>query len=130
LARSGQSQDQVADLPIVAELNTTNKSAGINCTAGTIADGAGHSTPFSFGKTSVVWTVGGGVEGQLWDRWTWKVEYLFLELDEPGSSGGVQTSIPCFVVGRIGCGATPITAEIDPRFKDNIARLGINYKFN
>jgi outer membrane immunogenic protein len=95
--------------------------------SGIITDGA-NSTSFSFGKTSTGWTAGGGLEGQLWDRWTWKVEYLYLELDEPSSSGAIQTAIPCPVVRRGVCGP-PITAEIDPTFKDNIVRLGINYKW-
>ncbi len=96
--------------------------------SGNITDGT-NTTSFGFGKTSTGWTAGGGVESHFWDRWTWKVEYLFLELDEPSSSGAIQTSIPCpnGFRGRV-CNNN-ITANIDPRFQDNIVRLGLNYKW-
>ena len=50
------------------------------------------TTPFSFSKTSVGWTAGGGVEGHLAGNWTWKVEYLFMTFDEP--SGTVTDADP------------------------------------
>ena len=42
--------------------------------------------PVSISKTKAGWTVGVGVEAALWDRWTWKVEYLYMDL------GGFDTS--------------------------------------
>jgi outer membrane immunogenic protein len=85
-----------------------------NITNGVITDG------FSFSKTSVGWTAGGGVEGHLTGNWTWKVEYLFLTLDEP--SGMALTTIPS---GRVGTTNT----QFDPIFTDNIVRAGLNYKW-
>ena len=88
---------------------------------GTISN-AVTTTGFSLSKTSVGWTAGGGIEGQLTGNWTWKVEYLFLALDEP--SGTFSTTIlPPFR------GTGPNTTNIDPIFTDNIVRAGINYKW-
>jgi len=83
-------------------------------TNGVITDG------FSFSKTSLGWTAGGGVEGHLTGNWTWKVEYLFLTLDEP--SGTALTTIPS---GRVGTTNT----IFDPIFTDNIVRAGLTYKW-
>lgn len=86
------------------------------------------STPFSFRTTSVGGTVGAGVEGQLFGNWTWRVEYLFMELREP--SGSVITYNGPFVTCASGPGCVgPIRITVDPIFTDNIVRGGINYKF-
>jgi outer membrane immunogenic protein len=80
------------------------------------------TTGFNFSKTSAGWTAGGGIEGQLTGNWTWKVEYLFLTLNEP--SGSVLTTI--LPPGR-GFGGNNV--QFDPVFTDNIVRGGINYKW-
>jgi outer membrane immunogenic protein len=79
------------------------------------------TTSFNFSKTSLGWTAGGGVEGHLTGNWTWKVEYLFLSLDEP--SGTVVTTI---AAPRGGGTNNPV---LDPIFTDNIVRAGLNYKW-
>ncbi len=70
------------------------------------------TTSFNFSKTSVGWAAGGGFESHLTGNWTWKVEYLFLSLDEP--SGTVVTTI---AAPRGGGTNNPV---IDPIFTDNI----------
>lgn len=56
-----------------------------------------------------VWTIGGGVEALLWDRWSVKLEYLYLDTGTISSTvGGVAFS---------------------SRVKDNIVRAGLNYHF-
>jgi outer membrane immunogenic protein len=90
--------------------------------SGTVSDSL-TSTGFNFSKTSVGWTAGGGVEGHLTGNWTWRVEYLFLTLDEP--SGTVSTSIsPPPVRNPPGT-----TNNFDPIFTDSIVRVGLNYKW-
>jgi outer membrane immunogenic protein len=79
------------------------------------------SSAFSLSKTSIGWTAGGGVEGHITGNWTWKLEYLFLTLDEP--SGSVLT--PIVPIGRGGT----TTTNYDPIFTDNIVRAGLNYKW-
>jgi outer membrane immunogenic protein len=81
------------------------------------------TTAFNFSKTSVGWTVGGGVEGQLSGNWTWKVEYLFLALDEP--SGTVLTTVTPPPIRQ----PPGTTVNLDPLFTDSIVRAGINYKW-
>jgi outer membrane immunogenic protein len=47
-------------------------------------NGAGAA---SFSATKVGYAVGGGVEAGLWDRWTLKAEYLFVDFSRSNSSG-------------------------------------------
>ncbi len=90
--------------------------------SGTITDTL-TSTGFNFSKTSVGWAAGGGIEGQLSGNWTWKLEYLFLTLNEP--SGLAVTSVtPPPIRNPPGT-----TNNIDPIFTDSILRVGLNYKF-
>ena len=89
------------------------------------------STGFSINKVSVGWTAGAGIEGRLSDHWTWKAEYLFMELQEP--SGTVATSIfhnPGCVPG-VNCigGNGNNTVIIDPWFMNSIVRVGFDYKW-
>ena len=69
---------------------------------------------FSQSKTKTGWTLGGGVEGALAGNWTWKAEYLYLDL---GSNSG---SVPDNFGG---------TVSWNTKFTDNIVRAGLNYRF-
>jgi len=93
--------------------------------SGVITNGVA-ATSFNISRTSVGWTAGGGIEGQLIGNWTWKLEYLFLALEEP--SGTVATSITSCTIVRI-CGGGNVNNQIDPLFTDSIFRGGINYKW-
>jgi outer membrane immunogenic protein len=73
------------------------------------------STAFSSSTTQVGWTVGGGVEWALWESWTAKLEYLYMDL------GTVNNSFAA--VGPF----TTITTS--SRITDNIFRGGLNYRF-
>ena len=62
-----------------------------------------------FGNTSdskIGWTVGGGVEAAIAGPWTAKVEYLYVDLGHPDSVFGS-----------------------DAKFKTNVVRAGLNYRF-
>jgi outer membrane immunogenic protein len=80
-------------------------------------------------KTSVGFVVGGGAEGRLlyWmpSNWTWKVEYLYLDL------GSLDTSTSFALFPPSGTIFTPATGTITThtRFTDNVVRVGLNYKF-
>jgi outer membrane immunogenic protein len=89
--------------------------------SGSISDTV-FTSGFNFSKTSVGWAAGGGVEGHLTGNWTWRVEYLFLTLEEP--SAVVATTIPS--PNRGGGTNNPM---IDPIFTDSIVRVGLNYKW-
>jgi outer membrane immunogenic protein len=71
------------------------------------------SAAFSHAGVNTGWTVGGGIEGVAWDpRWTWKVEYLYLDLGtiDPAVSSG-------------------LTTHITSKFTDNVVRGGLNFHF-
>lgn len=65
---------------------------------------------FNYSKTSAGWTLGAGLEGRAWaTNWTWKIEYLYLDL---GSAG---VSVP---------GLSVHTTDVT----DHIVRVGLNYR--
>jgi opacity protein-like surface antigen len=74
------------------------------------------------------YTVGGGVEGKFFSwlpaNWSWKLEYLYLDL------GSLNYSAP---VGGIFPFVFPLpvsgTIAMHTHFNENIVRVGLNYKF-
>jgi len=75
------------------------------------------AAPFSADNTQVGWTVGAGLEASLGGNWTGKIEYLYLDLGRFNTSAVLLANAP------------PIRANISSRITDNIARVGINYRF-
>jgi outer membrane immunogenic protein len=75
------------------------------------------TTAFSHNVTRAGWTVGGGLEGRLWDNWTGKIEYLYMDL---GTVSGTVSPAPAALL---------VGANYSSRITDNILRVGINYKF-
>ena len=77
---------------------------------------------FNQSSTKVGWTVGGGIEGAVpwttWNlpNWTWKVEYLYVNLGSISGSG-FDTDF-----------GGPYTWNA--KFTDNILRIGVNYHFH
>jgi outer membrane immunogenic protein len=65
-----------------------------------------------FSDTAVGWAGGGGLEYAFGDRWTAKVEYLYVDLGKTTCSAGCSAGNP-----------------IDVTFTSNIVRGGVNYKF-
>jgi outer membrane immunogenic protein len=83
---------------------------------GTVTDPAGTA---SFSTSSTLtdgWTVGGGVEWAFWDHWTAKFEYLYMDLGNNNNNN------------NFGLLRTPVSITTS-HFTDNIARVGLNYKF-
>ena len=73
-----------------------------------------RTTAFSNADVNPGWTVGGGIEGVAWDpRWTWKVEYLFVDL-------GALDAV-------VAAGLT--TTHVTTKFTDYVARAGLNFHF-
>jgi outer membrane immunogenic protein len=85
---------------------------------------------FSASKTNIGFVVGGGIEGKftawLSQNWSWKLEYLYLDL------GSLDASAPFVAVSSLPIGITDIVGATTyhAHFTDNIVRVGINYKFN
>lgn len=78
--------------------------------SGTLAGGA--ATAFSVSDVRVGWVVGAGIEWAFADRWSAKLEYLFMDL---GSDPGIVENT-----------TTTVTTG---RMTDNIARVGVNLHF-
>jgi outer membrane immunogenic protein len=80
------------------------------------------STPvmaaFGSNTTRVGWTIGAGIEASLWENWTAKIEYLYIDLGTIAATGVNQLSFP------------PIAAVFSAQITDNIVRVGLNYSFN
>lgn len=100
------------------------KVEGTNTVSGVV--GGLPSLPFlaviamGHSKVNVGWTVGAGIEGALVDHWTWKAEYLYMDL------GSVDD--PDNPIGFINATGGRVTTHTN--FTDNVVRLGLNYKFN
>jgi outer membrane immunogenic protein len=62
-------------------------------------------------KTRLGWTAGAGFEYAVMTNWTAKIEYLYADL------------------GTSNCGAAACGTSTDVTFKENIVRLGLNYRF-
>jgi outer membrane immunogenic protein len=92
------------------------KIAGTATDSG-ISIGGPFSSTAAFGgsKVNAGWTLGGGIEGALVHNWTWKAEYLYVDL------GTLDTSS----AGPFG--SEPVTTHT--RFTDNVVRVGLNYRF-
>ena len=80
----------------------------------------------TFDETRAGWTVGGGGEWMIARNWSIKAEYLYVDL-------GKQTvNLACVNTGI--CGAPPQPAPgasyaNDFRFREHVARVGLNYHF-
>lgn len=73
--------------------------------------------PFSGSTTRAGWTVGAGVEASLTGNWTWKVEYLYMDL---GTANFATASVPPALAGNF-------TQAL--RFTDSLVRGGVNLRF-
>jgi outer membrane immunogenic protein len=86
-------------------------------------------TAYSASRTNVGFSVGGGVEGKfsLWlpANWTWKLEYLYLDL-------GSLEAVSSFSAPTSALSVLPLTGSITAHthFADNILRVGLNYQFH
>jgi outer membrane immunogenic protein len=105
-------------------------SGNTNLSAAIVGGGAFTPTTAGFGasKINVGYSVGGGAEGSYWlpPNWTWKLEYLYLDL------GSENTAEPFALPPPGGTVLTAMTGTITTHthFTDSILRVGLNYKFN
>jgi outer membrane immunogenic protein len=72
------------------------------------------SSAFAGSSVNAGWTLGTGVEGALMQHWSWKAEYLYVDL---GS------------LNLAAAGAGTMTGSVHTHFTDNIFRAGVNYRF-
>lgn len=81
-------------------------------------------------RTNIGFAVGGGLEGRLPEslaaNWTWKLEYMYVDLGSLDSSTAFNaaSSNPGNWTNLIG------TVSEHAHFTDNVVRVGLNYHFN
>ena len=86
--------------------------------AGFTPAGAATSVVFLNDQTNAGWVAGAGVEARIANTsWTWKAEYLYMDLGRFNNAVNFTTATPA------------IGARFNSRVSDNIARVGLNYKF-
>ena len=89
--------------------------------------------PLSWGSTRAGWTVGVGAEAAIDNHWSVKLEYLYMDLGNVGSSGasatGVVNQLNTPQQGFNTVTTTTLTSAFRTRFTDNILRVGLNYRF-
>lgn len=85
--------------------------------SGFTAASAPTSAAFSYDKTKLGWTVGGGLEGRLTGNWTAKLEYIYADYGSVSGTGLLLTNV------------IPLRAEFNSKVTDHVLRVGINYKF-
>jgi outer membrane immunogenic protein len=82
-------------------------------------DASGTFNAASSSSTKAGWTVGGGVEWAFAPQWSVKAEYLYVDL------GSVS-----YTSADSNPGVFPLATIVhDHSFTENIARLGVNYRF-
>lgn len=82
-----------------------------------INNGAGETLKNSSDKIRAGYALGGGIETRLGSNWTAKAEYLYVDLGERSSAVRVPP------VGTR-------TSRTSVKFKDEVVRVGLNYKFD
>ena len=93
---------------------TTTVSGTVGGTPFGIVTSNGHS------QVNAGWTVGAGIEGPIVNNWTWKAEYLYMDL------GGLDDpDINILILNASGGRVSTHTS-----FTDNIFRVGLNYQFH
>jgi outer membrane immunogenic protein len=105
------------------------KINGTNTVSGLVDGSFPFSISHAIGHSQVQtgWTVGSGTEGKLLiPGWTYKIEYLYMDLgtlDATGVITGASAPFPLFSVtgGQI---------TTHTHFTDNIVRVGLNYQFH
>jgi outer membrane immunogenic protein len=91
-----------------------------------------NGSAFNASRTNVGFSAGAGIEGRLGflpANWTWKLEYLYVDLgslDATSSfNAGIPPTFPTFTTATASG-----TTTLHTHFTDNIVRVGLNYQFH
>jgi outer membrane immunogenic protein len=100
----------------------SNALGAASCVSGVCSLGS-----WSTGVTKVGWVAGAGVEGAAFGNWSWRVEYLHVDL---GSANLSFSTLPgcygfAFTCGPVQTGTATFSAHVT----DEIVRAGFNYRF-
>jgi outer membrane immunogenic protein len=95
----------------------TRDGSVFSCPGCAPPSGTESGTAIEKSTLSTGWTVGGGLEWKFYPAWSLKAEYLYADLGNPSNTLAYTSS-------------AGITSTLTSTFheRDNIVRLGINYK--
>lgn len=94
----------------------TSASVGVSVPA---MDDFALGYSYSKNNTRAGWTVGGGVEYKLNPNWSFKTEYLYVDLGEA-----------TVAAGAFDIGDATLSYSLKEHATDHIVRAGLNYTFN
>jgi outer membrane immunogenic protein len=90
--------------------------------------------PLTWGTTRAGWTVGAGAEVALDQHWSFKLEYLYMDLGGTGAASVTGTTVANVLntptPGFNTVTTTTTTTAFNTHFTDNIIRVGVNYRFS
>jgi outer membrane immunogenic protein len=102
----------------VEATNSTTRLPAIPGTGGSISlAGAGTATATKSG-----WAAGLGAESKLWGNWTWRLEYLFVDL------GTLTNAYNVLATSGSTSGNAASHFVATSKFQDHIFRVGLNYR--
>jgi len=108
---------------------TFTDSSGGTCDVGGAGCPASGSAAFSDSRTKLGWTLGAGIEGAISpaSNWTWRVEYLYVDLGTANATAPFSSSVsvPGVPLTQTISGSGSSSAHVT----DQIVRFGVNYKF-
>jgi outer membrane immunogenic protein len=83
---------------------------------------------WSIGVTKVGWSLGVGAEGAIGGNWSWKIEYLHVDLGQITTN--FATVPGCFGTPSVCTPTRDGSGTIKSRITDEVVRVGVNYKFD
>jgi outer membrane immunogenic protein len=97
-------------------------------------NGTGVLGTASTNTTRAGFVVGAGAEYRVSERWSFKLEYLYMDLGSvSGGAAAINSSLPIIItVGDfrfIGVATSLNAAALSTRITDNILRAGVNFRF-
>jgi outer membrane immunogenic protein len=105
------------------------KSSGVFA-PDTSAGGPNVPGVWSTSEVRLGWTIGAGIESAISSQWSWKLEYLYVDLGGSSASSSLPNGNcygpPGACDNTAGVGSTRQNHD----FTDNIVRVGLNYKFH
>jgi len=81
---------------------------------------------FNFSRDALGWVLGAGAEMRVWDRWLLRGEYLHMDFAHVGGVGLIACTPG---VGNCAPGGNTTNFFHDAKFKADIVRLALSYKF-
>jgi outer membrane immunogenic protein len=104
--------------------NVVGRTTVIGVPAVTINSFAGS---YNVSTVKTGWTIGAGLESKIWNNWSVKAEYLYVDL---GSNTDVFNTRYTTGGGGAVVGAVAATRTDTSTNRDHIVRVGLNYHFN